>query len=178
MRPKGVKAGNAIPLRVKGVRSQTLSLDWGWVGDVGWDGGGRNMQTMPRKIFLSTKYNDLKKFGLLYLSLLTLYMYTIKNFDSMRPRFSTWIDEQEILWLSLVRYLDVIVQVQPPSAPFISELWLNVSEVGKSFELWAFGSAARNRRKTESDGEQFLSKYHHLGLLPPLSPSQLGNIYN
>ncbi len=38
MRPKGVKAGNAIPLRVKGVRSQTLSLDWGVGGGCGMGG--------------------------------------------------------------------------------------------------------------------------------------------
>jgi hypothetical protein len=61
---------------------------------------------------------------------------------------------------------------------FLNSDKLNVSEFDKSFELWAFGSAARNRRKTESDGEKFLSKYHHLGLLPPLSPSQLEDISN
>jgi hypothetical protein len=80
-----VKAGNVLLYASN--RSQTLSLDWGWVGDVGWEGGGRNMQTMPRTIFLSTKYNDFKKFGLLYLSLLTQYMYTINNFAGMGPRF-------------------------------------------------------------------------------------------
>jgi len=52
----------------------------GWVGDVGWEGGGKYADNAAENFLV-------KKFGLLYLSLLTQYMYTINNFAGMGPRF-------------------------------------------------------------------------------------------
>jgi hypothetical protein len=57
MRPKGVKAGNAIPVRVKGVRSQTLSLDWGWVG-CGMGGRWKKYADNAAENFLVNQDND------------------------------------------------------------------------------------------------------------------------